>query len=85
MSRYRARSLTPKNLGLLSRAASIEGDEGVVVNGGAAISAQALRRRGLVHLVNQRDSAERAGYLVFITPEGREELARSKQKGTVAL
>ena len=82
MKKRKRNTLSPPQIDLLTRASSIEGDEGVLVESGGAISAQALRRRGLVKLVNQRSSGNAAGYLVFITPDGTEELARHEKQGT---
>lgn len=75
-------TITPQQVDLLIRAASMAGDEGILVASAAAISAQAMRRRGWVQLVNQRDSPSAAGYLVFITAEGREELASYEKRAT---
>ena len=80
--RRRTIPLTSQQASLLTRAAFLAGDEGVLVESYAAISAQSLRRRGWVKLINQRSSAKASGYLAFITPEGREELDRYEKRAT---
>ena len=78
----RVQPLTIKHLDLLARASIAIGDEGVPVGGSEAISAQSLRRRGLVKLANRRATEGINGYLAFITTEGREELARYEKRAT---
>ncbi len=78
MSRTRSYPLTPKQVDILSRAATTPSDEGLIVEHSDAISAQSLRRRGWVKLVN-RSMEHAAGYRAFITDTGREELARLAQ------